>query len=218
MSCYVGMVSDRVEGSPPLGWLFFKVLCSTSYFFLCVYPVIYSVLLSLFGWLLASHSALHFQLGLILMSQKFCSNSSLLSPLIWRCHDVRPSWRRIQRQSPRPLEMRLYMPISSHVSMLSWAVFQYISTRFHLIFWIYWCTCWLWNLNLVLIFVNRHQVIPMSTRFWLKPPCWIWWFSHVFSTFKATSEGQMVKAIVQPSAIIMAIGPWVLLVMRFGID
>ena len=23
-----------------------------------------------------------------------------------------------------------------------------ISTRFHRIFWIYWCTCWLWNLNL----------------------------------------------------------------------
>lgn len=125
---------------------------------MCVYPVIYLVLLSLpesycksclFGWLLASHSALHFQLGLMLMSQKFCSNSSLLSPLIWRCHDVRPSWRRIQRQSPRPLEMRLYMPISSHVSMLSWAVCQYTSTRFHGIFWIYWCTCWLWNLNLL---------------------------------------------------------------------
>ncbi len=28
----------------------------------------------------------------------------------------------------------------------------------------------------------------------------------------------MVKAIVQPSALIMAIGPWVLLVMRFGFD
>ena len=100
---------------------FFLVLCSNSV--LPSLPESYCKS-CLFGWLLASHSALHFQLVLMLMSQKFRSNSSLLSPLIWRCHDVRPSWRRIQRQSPRPLEMRLYMPISSHVSMLAWAVYQ----------------------------------------------------------------------------------------------
>lgn len=137
---------------------FFKGSLFNFIYFLCVWSSYilgttqsswsHTVSLCLFGWLLASHSALHFQLVLMLMSQKFCSNSSLLSPLIWRCHDVRPSWRRIQRQSPRPSEMRLYMPISSQVSMLSWAVYQYISTRFHLILWIYWCTCWLWNLNL----------------------------------------------------------------------